>query len=470
MRLRAAAAAALLGCWLAPPVAPAAAQSEPNCAWQFRLDTDGVNSLYLDKAVTYWVTRLPVLPDSSLTITGEFPHSRYISFTTYDPRTRAVDSIFDAQIQPDAGSTNPFLPGASRTALPRSYAVSVKHDTNPPDHTPGDNTIYTESAEFFVVYRIYLADSGTGRNGGVALPAITYKIGNRSQAVPTCSQNPMPYPTTTQLNDLLGNQPQLPDCPGTDPPTWHRFYNFGTSVAQGTQCGNENQFAQQATPFSMKAGPGGFLEDRENAYLYTLVNEGQPEGPVLRIHARAPTTPPTFEHDATMQGGVNLRYWSVCSYSLDQRNLDCLFDQAIARNPDGTYTIAVASPANKPSCGNWLRFGSVLILRNQLPAPQSAFPYAVHYAHEGRSLQADMGGYFPAAAYITRQAFEQQPGCATAAPANAASSAGTARSGSSLPFTAAAARNWIALAVLIILGLLLAGVTLALRSTGPIRG
>ena len=120
------------------------------------------------------------MPGSSLTITGAYPHARYISFTTYDPALRAVDGANDAHIGPDPGSVDVFLPGADRTAdaARRHYTLTVVFGQRPKNPPP--NTIYTTSTDgshaapdFLVVYRVYRADQGRGIDGGVGIPSIS---------------------------------------------------------------------------------------------------------------------------------------------------------------------------------------------------------------------------------------------------------------------------------------------------------
>jgi hypothetical protein len=266
---------------------------------------------------------------------------------------------------------------------------------------------------------------------------VAYEVGGRQTPVPSCPEAQQHAPS--DLNSLLANSspPAAPfTCPGTNPPTWHRFYNFGTSLAEGSECAS-GPSGSNAKPLAMKAGPGGFLEDRENAYLFTLLNHRL--GPVVVIQARPPSFPPTFNGESPLATGTNLRYWSYCTYNFStQQNYACLFDQAVRLDSDGLATVVISAPADRPACAlNWLPFGAapydVVILRNQLPQPR--FSQSIQAAHEG-SLQATMGDYFPGAAYTTRAAFEQEHGCSAAA---AVAGAGTSQgSAPILPFSSGA--------------------------------
>src|SRR5207245_4278747 len=104
------------------------------------------NAACPDQAARYCVAALPVPPGFHVEVDGQFPHARYISFITYDPATRAIDGIHDTQIAPDAGSVNPFVAGASRTGVSRSYRVYVRN-TAVPASGRAPNTVYTDNGQ-----------------------------------------------------------------------------------------------------------------------------------------------------------------------------------------------------------------------------------------------------------------------------------------------------------------------------------
>jgi hypothetical protein len=70
---------------VAPPVAPASAASdEPTCAWPDEVGADSLNIALPDTNAVYWVMPFQVRADREITVTGEFPDARYMSFTVYD--------------------------------------------------------------------------------------------------------------------------------------------------------------------------------------------------------------------------------------------------------------------------------------------------------------------------------------------------------------------------------------------------
>ena len=405
--------AALAPLGLRPPAA--AADSGGSCAWFGKLSTAGVNALSLDSNVTYWVTRIPYVPGEKLQLKGAYPHSRYFSVTAYDPRTKALSSLYDAQVQPDPGSVNPFTPGAPRN-LPdqkRAYSLSVVFLAPGQSPSAAPNTLSTgwlggptaAGSDYFLVYRVYLPDQGAGAQGGEPLPAVSLvpPLGPPT-ALPDC---PAQYdPPSTVGDELAGaSQPAtLPAGPGLNPPAWHKFYNLGTSIAQLSESPAVN-FSGQVTPYTMKTGQGGYLEDLENAYLYTLLNANF--GPLAVIHAQALGFSNTYPAAGVMPPPADTRYWSFCSYDpATTRNYGCAADFQAAGS--GSFTVVVSTPANKPAdlCGAaWVPYGpgthSLLIFRNQL----GTAPYTIQGVQAGH--EADMGGYYPSTAYMDQNGYAQ---------------------------------------------------------------
>ena len=67
---------------------------------------------------------------------GQFPHARFFSLTTSSVLGVIRGHLYDVNIKPDPGSTNPYLPGANRNAAHRSYTVTV---VDQPTRAPATN-------------------------------------------------------------------------------------------------------------------------------------------------------------------------------------------------------------------------------------------------------------------------------------------------------------------------------------------
>src|SRR5271154_3524882 len=104
----------------------------------------GQNVLAVDTDVVYYYTRFQLPAGASITLHGQFPHSRFFSLTTYVSKGAESGlpstSIYDSQINPDAGSVNPYRPGEDRKAKHRSYTVTISGQPQPAD--PAPNTLY----------------------------------------------------------------------------------------------------------------------------------------------------------------------------------------------------------------------------------------------------------------------------------------------------------------------------------------
>ena len=85
------------------------------CGWPLESTGRGLSNVaYPDTDATYWVMPVDTSTWQSMIVTGQYPQSRFFSFTTYyntqQTSPRVVGDIVDANIAPDAGSTNPFAP------------------------------------------------------------------------------------------------------------------------------------------------------------------------------------------------------------------------------------------------------------------------------------------------------------------------------------------------------------------------
>jgi hypothetical protein len=404
---------------LAGSVPPPVAETR-NCAWQAKIDPYGVNALFPDRAARYWLLQLPAAAGMSLDIHGRFPHSRYISFTTYDPALRSVDGLNDVRIRPDRGSRSPFLPGASRRVPDgqRTYTVHVVQGSRP--SRPAANHLYTGSSDgsrsapyFSVIYRDYEPDRSYGDDGGVGLPSVTVRTPAGAVPLPTCTA---PVAPATGLNETVANGSLPVGASGgsTTVPAWHKFYNLPSALAYGADPATGGR-GGAVQPFTRSLPQGGFADNPDNKYIAASVS--QLTGEVVIIHSRLPTHPRTYQHQAVMQS-AQLRYWSLCSNDpITERFYACVIDDEMPVAADGTFTTVVSSTANRPknatpACGiAWLPLGpgpaTVLIERNMLPSP--GFRYSIQrarYDHE----RADLGAYYPTTRY-TSVAQAERLGC-----------------------------------------------------------
>jgi hypothetical protein len=388
-----------------------------------RLEATTANVLLVDTSATYWIVSYAALPGTRLRIEGEFPHARYMGWNLYDAAARPIESLPDAEIAPDPGSANPFLPGADRAAPARSYKAFV--EVGPRPATPAPNTLYTgESRTGTLWYRIYISDEGRGLRGGVPLPRVTLeRAGGSGGDGPFEPCRTADLPTAEPLHEAVADVPDplpaISSYPGRNPPRWTLFTNLFEGAKTIVLDNERGGSFYESAPTSEGAG---FFSNRDISYVFAPASRGF--GRLLVIRGRAPTFPDTRAGAPTMPGGTQLRYFSFCQYDpLTQRVVDCRPDDTVAVDSEGRYTIVVANagdrPANaRPECGvTFLRWGQqkqgLLLYRHLLADPSFAQSIAA-VGEPGREREV-MGEYYPEAEYLADAAAFEARGCATGA-------------------------------------------------------
>lgn len=393
---------------LAPP---ARAQGvDQTCALTLTaFDPAVINIAFPDDSAKYYAGAVSLLPGTRVRLTGRYPHARYMSFNVYDAALRPIAALTDVDVQPDPGAVNPFREGASRTSAARGYTAFIEVGA-PPASGPAPNTMYVPPGEGLTfLYRIYIPDTGRDEYGDGGLPTATVEpvTSTSSPAASPCSE--AEKPTLAGINETLAAQATPVDgqpTSGESPPRWRKFVNLLSSVAINAT--GEPSLG----PLDLDAlgGSGGFLSNKDNAYVSTAINRGFSR--VLVTQVRTPSFPDTRGGVATMPGG-QLRYWSLCQNDpATQRFIACANDdRSVVR--DGLATFVVSPPGDRPAnatsqCGvNWLPWGAsprgVLIWRNMLPAP--SFGASVQAA-EVDAEAATMGDYLPRSRYVSRAEFE----------------------------------------------------------------
>ena len=367
----------------------ASAAPDPRCSWSAKTEPDTVNVAFPDTHASYWSHAYTAAPGTELVVHGTYAKARYFSFHVYQPTGVPVDAIYDAQIRPDRGSTNPFAGG--RASGRHDYTVHVVFTAKPA--RPAPNTVYAgETAQAGVpnpggllMLRVYTPTDPTSPQGGVPLPRVDRVA---QGAVVTeggaCSND---LPSTGGAGTTALNGTSLPnDAPVTTGTiTWGRAY--GNKAA-------------------------GFFPNNQNAYLSAGIDRVY--GPLVVVRTKAPRFPDT-------QSGVlpsakdQLRYWSFCQNSLSTRVSSCAADSDTVVGKDGYLTLVISDPAQRPANAvrakgvTWIPWGGtdekgLILYRHMVPA--SSFPFAVQRVDQGEDPAAVMKAYYPSARYCTKAAFE----------------------------------------------------------------
>ena len=407
-----------------------------------------------DTNVVYYYTRFQLPAGGTVTLHGEFPHSRFMSFTTYktvngEPGI-ASTSLVDEQINPDPGSINPYRAGQSRLSPHRSFTITISGQTPPAE--PAPNTLYVgqegktaETQQVELVERIYRTDWGLEANGGVPLPSPTYNpaVGSPvSEEAGVCSalsdvsgaENVItthigiPSATYKQLRSELPGTKEPATHPATNPISWHRFFNNGY-LASDFYRGTALEGLIPGLNSELKPG---FYPTPANAYIYAYASHlfgPNTEGHnILVLHAKMPTHPRTYLHNPVNDSAATqLRYWSLSNYTAISKNTlleagsTSVFDEEVPTNGAGYYTIVVSLPEDRPKNANplcgvaWMNWGTVgdkegrsdldlLTIRNQLSNP--SFAQSIEKVQHPGEEEAVMGAYYPHGTYMTRQEFE----------------------------------------------------------------
>lgn len=410
-----------------------------DCFWVGTLHPETFNILSPDLAVTYWITQFKLPPGAHLELQGQYPHARYMSYTSYNPLGQPVDGMADEAIAPDAGSTNPYLPGAQRTAHQRNYTLIVQAralqaGTRVDEATRPANTVFvpTDESTYQLWLRVYAPDQGGGARGGVPLPRPTIVLGDGSRVsgAALCRDYVVKdgavrdFRASKEGNQALftipgARAPYHPAQPGPVP--WNAFYNPPLVVA-GVLHNTPFEFLRSRMDTARKAG---FYSTLDNVYMSTYVDNRY--GELLVLQAKAPRTPHTVQGNPEMARDVDLRYWSYCKgRSIADGAADaCLYDEQIAQDAQGRYTLVLSPPELRPAnaraeCGvSWMPWGAgdgmdnphggYLIHRHLRPSKD----FVAHSLWSTRRLgdeEAVLGDYFPRTSYQSKADFEAR-GC-----------------------------------------------------------
>lgn len=425
--------AVLLPLLVAADAAPSAGEPsrEPQeCLWVQIADVENSNVLYPDTAVNYYLARVTVPPGGELRLEGRFPHARYLSFNAYDELGRPTDALADRRIEPDRGSTNPYVVGQRRDVAMRSYTVRVVPAPAPDD--PADrerNTVYLGSEgravhSGSIIYRVYLPDRGRDEFGDTGLPQGTLRLadGRELEQPLACSAGSDQPSTGINAVDRSSDGPVTPNYGAAqDPLLFQKFFNAGRGIA--------TTFSNDVAERMSGDERGGFFSDGNNSYVSAPTSRDL--GEVIVIEGRIPDTVDTYGGDRRFED-AQLRYWSMChTASLAAGGVTdtvgCVFDEQVPQGPRGEFTVVISTPDDRPAnaraeCGvAWLPFGArpngVVIMRNQLPSPD--FGQAIAKVAEPGDEAEVMGPYLPRGSYTSTDTFEQR-GCSPSSPSGSA--------------------------------------------------
>jgi hypothetical protein len=406
---------------------------------------------YPDGASTYFVAWFSLPEGAHLRLESDYPHERYFSHTiaaTLSSDTLGGgDFLRDDQIEPDAGSINPFRTDQPRDGSPRSYTVRILSGPVPSDGR-APNTIYTltddPDASLHLAMRNYVADTGYDGTGNArleqvrvdGLPEVTLVLADGSELTgqEMCDAVGAKHPAESPgyevrpWDELVKGSDDPENAPAQPTPVWELFWNTPYSITGMFTPDPATRVANFPVDDS-----GGFLNNPDTRYVTSTFSLGF--GPVIVVRGKMPTFPPTHQGNTAWLPDTEVRYWSACMGAAPPSGAgwDCVFDESTPVDDEGMYTLVVSRPENRPSnareeCGfTWVNFGQgegdytgarpwvgFMYLRymtpnadwaespNRVPAPTPTNPYP----QEAYVMKE----YLPRAHYETREEFESH-GC-----------------------------------------------------------
>ena len=153
------------------PVGYAALPLVPVCSWPVESTGQGIlNVATQDTNTTYWFMPIDTSRWKSVVIQGIYPNARFFNFATYDQRGLLTDTLFDSDIVPDSGGSNPFRMTATGSGSANaSYTVNIGAG-----NAGSANFLSVRGNRLaFMVYRVIVPDKGLDRTGGVGVPAVS---------------------------------------------------------------------------------------------------------------------------------------------------------------------------------------------------------------------------------------------------------------------------------------------------------
>ena len=409
-------------------------------------------NLWPDMQSTYFIGRLAMPAGASLTLNYTYPRARYFQFALYKAERGTFVSTGEAlagqDIEPDAGSTNPFKVGANRLAEPRNFTLRIVAKDPPKD--PKErvrNTLYAgrNGGELQFVNRTYLSDQGSDGAGwgpadtpfgGHGLPTYTGTLANGTKlsAAEVVKQFARPIegatkqPITAEQWEMLlhakDNDPALDPAtaPARKDPRWEKFWTNRYSLLGMFKTPEE----RAKIPYAGAMEGGG---DPETQYMLVVLS--RKFGPVYVMRGKMPTFPNTYAgaggKGLEVMPDAQTQYFSLvsCEAAPSGQIVDGLTDMQIPLDKDGNYTIVYSRKEDRPKNATaengvaWIEWSprgegingpknrpdfGMLMLR--VMANNPTWKQSPDHVTKPGDEEAVMGPYYPRGEYMTKEEFE----------------------------------------------------------------
>lgn len=354
-----------------------------NCFWPgpklrtgyYTTDPDdyGLENQIPDIGNTFSTAWFRIPAGATIVMKGDFPHMRHWSFVTYTVEGVPRDALNDLDVEPDAGSSNPFRAGVRRDVEPRRYTITIANGAVPSPRPP--NTVYTLAEPGVAIgmhMRNYVPDRSIDWTGGVGVPKVELHLadGKVLQGEEACAATDAPLrgkqvPLTVSkklwmaLNSLPWRPADRTPANDFEIAPMVKFYNREHLIL--------DTFFPALPSDRLAVEKGGFWSNPVTRYGYTYVSQAY--GKVYVVHGRMPSTPNTWDGDPTpMDPNVDMRYWSLCTSTAPPvgNTVDCVTDENVRPIVDrhGYFSVVVSRAIDRPAnatekCGvAWMEYGN----------------------------------------------------------------------------------------------------------------
>jgi hypothetical protein len=323
---------------------------------------------------------------------GQYPRSRYFASHPNDMDLNNLQTLRDRDLEPDAGSVNPFreppVPGSLNYYTARLVFAEPPAQSQPNTSYVGVRKDGETSNRYTInMLRLYASDLGDGANsGGVPLPAVTiYSAdGKVERHFEECD-------LYAPGNEPLQSQLRFPVVPIADhraqqPPVWNTSSNFDA--------------------------PSDTMANADVQYLSTFYSRRF--GDLLVLRARYLTAPNTRAGEPHSASNKDLRLYTLCTYNIWAGSaVDCILDNEMSV-ADGYYTLVISDREHRP--GNlidegatWLDWGPYLDgqLTFRLVFRENPLVAQMARGVAGAAVSETVRPYVPQATHCDKASFEQ---------------------------------------------------------------
>jgi hypothetical protein len=398
--------ATCFGCACGGGQSTAGATSPPSsqaCAWPILADLHTNTGGLVDSAAAYWLDTFQVHSGLRIVLTGRFPDARYMSISAYTSGTNLFttngvgSALTDYQIQPDAGSVNPWQQSGPAGG---KYTITLRSD---PSQAQANTLALApagtaDGTKGYLQYRVYLPAGGDFSK--LAAPTITLQQAGSSTKLRNC-----PNPGVPSATAAAAATPSPQSSATASPPAAAGKLQFSRPKAQATSSDFPNA---------------------DSTYLVTAVVAPGPNSVVV-IQGKAPIAS-TGDHPSPWPAAnTDVRYWSLCVYLAagllplvvnplpdGTSDLGCRYDEQTKLDASGRYTFVIGTESQRAAIEQipgvtFVPFSSaqptalyVLFMRNMLVNGASGFPIQqVPQDANPSSAAAVLGAYYPKAAKCT---------------------------------------------------------------------